>query len=191
MKPSIITNQLKHLKLESMKRDIPNISEENAYFLQSLIREQKPHHILEIGTANGYSTLHFANAFSREENHTYDITTIESAWNAHNEAVEHFKNCKVKNVHALWGDAKAVIPSLRDGYFDFCFIDGMKREYLDYLLLVIPKLTLDAMVILDDVEKFRSKMENLYTWLEDRNLPYHLEKTDPDDSIMILYGKDL
>jgi hypothetical protein len=62
----------------------------------------------------------------------------------------------------------------------------MKRECLDYLLLALPKLTEDALIVIDDVEKFRYKMEDLYTYLDEKNIPYTLEKTDPDDSVMIL-----
>ncbi len=197
-----LSTYLRTLKASWLERKIPNISEENAEFIKNLIREQKPHHILEIGTANGYSTLCFAQAVMRDdvwimssiepqlktENSQMktDITTIESAWNAHIEAVEHFKNCKIKNIHANWGDAKAVIPSLRDDYFDFVYIDAMKREYLDYLLLALPKMTQNALIVIDDVEKFRYKMENLYEWLAKNKIPYTLEKTDVDDSIMLI-----
>jgi len=67
----------------------------------------------------------------------------------------------------------------------------MKREYLDYLLLALPLMTHDALIIIDDVEKFRDKMENLYAWLEKNKIPYTLEKTDVDDSIMIIERKDI
>ena len=63
----------------------------------------------------------------------------------------------------------------------------MKREYLDYLLLSLPKLTEDAIIVIDDVEKFRDKMENLYSFLDERGIKYTLEKTDIDDSIMMLH----
>lgn len=66
----------------------------------------------------------------------------------------------------------------------------MKREYLDYLLLSLPKMTDDAIIVIDDVEKFRDKMENLYIFLETRNIHYMLEKTDMDDSVMILYREN-
>lgn len=172
---------LRQLKISSLERKIPNISEQNALFLKHLIKEKRPNNILEIGTANGYSTLQFASVAPDTT-----ITTIEYAWNAHIEAVEHFSNCKCKNIHAIWWDAKSVIPTLCDGYFDFVFIDAMKREYLDYLLLSLPKMTEDALIVIDDVEKFRDKMENLYTFLDEKCIPYTLEKTDTDDSIMIL-----
>ena len=182
MQEQFLSSYLKTLKLSSLERKIPNISRENAEFLKDLIRKKNPKHILEIGTANGYSTLQFASILTEEST----ITTVEYAWNAHIEAVEHFKNCKCKNIHAIWWDAKVVIPTLAESYFDFVFIDAMKREYLDYLLLSLPKMTPDALIVIDDIEKFRDKMENLYTYLEVHGIHYQIEKTDMDDSIMIL-----
>lgn len=178
----LLLSYIKQLKRDSIVRKVPNISEENAEFLKQLILSKKPKHILEIGTANGYSTLQFASVISESAT----ITTIEYAWNAHIEAVEHFKNCKIKNIQAIWGDAKEVIPTLKDEYFDFVFIDAMKKEYLQYLKQVLPKCTPDATIVIDDVEKFREKMNDLYDWLARENIPYHIEKTDEDDSIMIL-----
>jgi predicted O-methyltransferase YrrM len=179
----LLDTYLKKLKQSGLERKIPNISEQNAEFIKDLIREKDPNHLLEIGTANGYSTLQFATVIWESST----ITTIEYAWSAHNEAVEHFSNCKIKNIHALWGDAKKILPSLQNGYFDFLYIDAMKREYLDYLLLSLPKLTDDAIIVIDDVEKFRDKMENLFWFLDESGIKYTLEKTDADDSIMILY----
>ena len=89
---------LKKLKIDSLERNIPNISEQNAEFLEKILTEKHPKHILEIGTANGYSALRFSQCIDEEST----ITTIEYAWNAHIEAVEHCKNCKTKNIHAMW-----------------------------------------------------------------------------------------
>ncbi|NRH21038.1 hypothetical protein HOO68_03265 [Candidatus Gracilibacteria bacterium] len=186
MTSQIISLTLKNLKKIGMLREIPNISEQNAEFLKQLIREKNPKHLLEIGTANGYSTLHFSTAISDIS----DITTLEQAWNMHNDAVTNFKNCKIKNIHAIWGDAKLVLPKLAENFFDFVYIDAMKKEYLQYLLLALPKMTPDAMIVIDDVEKFRDKMEDLFDYLDGNRVVYQFEKTDIDDSIMILYKKD-
>lgn len=119
------------------------------------------------------------------------IFTIEFAWNAHNEAVEHFKNCKTKNIFPIWGDAKAIIPVFQNDFFDVIYIDAMKKEYLEYFRLSLPKAKDDAIFIIDDVEKFRDKMEDFYEYLEHQNIAYRLEKTDEDDSIMIIHKKDI
>jgi predicted O-methyltransferase YrrM len=94
----ILTLTLKRLKEIGIEHEIPNITEENAEFLKALIQKRNPKHILEIGTANGYSTLQFASVLTPGS----DITTIEQAWNMHNFAVENFKTCKMKHIHAIW-----------------------------------------------------------------------------------------
>lgn len=183
----IITLTLKNLKKIWVEHSIPNITLENAEFLKKIIQEKNPKHILEIGTANGYSTLQFASVIPE----TSYITTIEYAWNMHNFAVENFRNCKLKNIYAIWWDAKAVIPVLSDSFFDLVYIDAMKKEYLQYLLAILPKCTTDALIIIDDVEKFADKMPDLYEYLDTHNIIFSLEKTDLDDSIMIIKRSDI
>ncbi|MBC7503367.1 class I SAM-dependent methyltransferase [Candidatus Gracilibacteria bacterium] len=183
----IISLTLKNLKTIGLAREIPNISEENAEALKQIMREKNPKHILEIGTANGYSALHFVTAIADDS----DITTIEQAWNMHIDAVTNFKNCKTKNIHAIWGDAKSVILSLADGYFDLVYIDAMKKEYLQYLIAILPKCSADGLIIIDDVEKFAEKMADLYEYLNTQEIPYQLKKTDIDDSIMIIKRSDI
>lgn len=67
MSSQFLRPYLKKLKTSSLERRIPNISEQNSEFLKRLIQEKSPKHILEIGTANGYSTLCFAEALVRQE----------------------------------------------------------------------------------------------------------------------------
>jgi predicted O-methyltransferase YrrM len=183
----IISLTLKNLKKIGLEREIPNITEQNAEYLKDLIAKKNPKHILEIGTANGYSTLHFATVIAEES----DITTIEQAWNMHIDAITNFKNCKIKNILSIWGDAKRVIPTLADEYFDFIYIDAMKKEYLQYLLLILPKMTPDAWIVIDDVVKFRDKMEDLYDFLDRNHIEYNICSTDPDDGIMIINASSL
>ncbi len=76
-------------------------------------------------------------------------------------------------------------------YFDLIYIDAMKKEYLEYFLASLTIATAYAVFIIDDVEKFRDKMEDFYEWLHDNQIPYKIEKTDIDDSIMIIERKDV
>ena len=52
-------------------------------------------------------------------------------------------------------------------------------------------MTPDAIIVIDDVEKFRDKMEDFYSFIELQHIPYRLEKTDVDDSIMIIEARDI
>ena len=80
---------LRKLKIESEADDVPNVTKNNAEFLHFLTRLKKAKSILEIGTANGYSTIWFADAVEEFDGHvtTIDHSTPSRAW-----ALENFKN---------------------------------------------------------------------------------------------------
>jgi len=40
--------------------------------------------------------------------------------------------------------------------------------------------------VIDDVIKFRYKMENLYAYLEQEKIDYEIQQIDADDGIMII-----
>jgi predicted O-methyltransferase YrrM len=79
---------LKELKTKGEAEDIPNISLVNALFLRKLLRDTSGKNMLEIGTANGYSTIHFADELEKIGGH---ITTIEFSENSYHKAMENFK----------------------------------------------------------------------------------------------------
>lgn len=194
MNQNFLQQYLQKLKKSGIERKIPNISEENAHFIGKILREKNPKNILEIGTANGFSALSFHHELSKNAKNPDEITnifTIEYAWNVHIEATEHFKNCKIKNIFPIWGDAKKILSGFADNFFDVIYIDAMKKEYLDYFVLSLPKAKNDAIFIIDDVEKFAHKMQNFYDFLHEKNIAYRLEKTDLDDSIMIIERKNI
>lgn len=84
-----------------------------------------------------------------------------------------------------------MVPALANEFFDLVYIDAMKKEYLTYLLAILPKCTPDALIIIDDVEKFADKMPDLYAYLDANRISYSIEKTDIDDSIMIIQRSDI
>ena len=42
------------------------------------------------------------------------------------------------------------------------------------------------MIIVDDVKKFRYKMENFYNYLSEKKIEYTLYEVDDDDATMII-----
>ena len=59
--PALLT-YLSSLKSKSLERKVPNISPEMGRYLYDMTRALTPQRVLEIGTANGYSTLWIASA---------------------------------------------------------------------------------------------------------------------------------
>lgn len=97
MQAGYLRHYLEKVKKIGEKREIPNISLVNAEAIVEILKERKCKTMLEIGTATGYSTLHFALGCPKMQ-----ITTIEHAYNIHYEAVKNIRHCKCKNVHCIW-----------------------------------------------------------------------------------------
>lgn len=128
---------LQALKKHGEANDIPNITLENAHFLREILRTKKVSHMLEIGTANGYSTIHFA---CELEEIGGKITTIEFSQLAYEDAQENFQKAGVSEIiQSYFGDARDIVPHLEETY-DFVFIDGLKKRSKDFLQLVWEKV---------------------------------------------------
>lgn len=87
MIPPHIIDRLSEIKAASTLRKVPNISPTMGRFLHDMVCVARPERVLEIGTANGYSTLHLALALTP----TARLTTLELSLPAHEEALEYFR----------------------------------------------------------------------------------------------------
>lgn len=116
-------------------------------FLSFLIKLTNAKSILEIGTFSAYATICMARALE----HGGKITTIER-----NDEIEWLSSKYIAlsglgdKIESITGDAKKVIPALKEEY-DFVFIDGDKREYLDYYKMILPKVKSKGLIIADNV----------------------------------------
>ena len=174
---------LEQLKKHGLKNDIPNISRENAEFLREIIRRKKVKNLLEIGTANGFSSINFA--FEMRKN-SGKITTIDFSEKSYNEAKQNFSGAWVDDmITPLFGNALDILPTL-SGPYDFIFIDGMKRRTKDFLELTYDKLESWGTIVIDDVIKFKDKMVWLYEYLKEQNIKYDVLQIDSDDGIIVI-----
>ncbi len=116
-------------------------------FLEMISMMIKPSYILEIGSYTGYSAICLAQGLT--ENgimHTIEI----------NDELENFINKYLtksglqNKIKLHIGDAKTIIPDLDDG-FELVFIDGDKRQYLDYYNLIIEKTKKGGFILADNV----------------------------------------
>jgi len=128
---------------------VPIISQDGADLLINLVKIHKPCNILEIGTAIGYSSLLMA----AHQPPGSKLISIEKDIEAANIARQFIKTANIRNqIELIEGDAGDIIPSINlEGYFDLVFIDAAKGQYLDYLHKVLDKLSLQAIVVADNV----------------------------------------
>lgn len=170
------------LKKHWEENNIPNISFQTVELLEKIILKNNYKNILEVGTANGFSSICFAKILQNSGK----ITTIEFSKLAHEAAKKNFEDFGVSEIiDAKLGNAIDIIPTLEQKY-DFVFIDGMKKRSLDFFLLAQEKILPGATIIVDDVIKFRHKMENFYEYLAEKNISYDIIEVDGDDGIMII-----
>jgi len=116
-------------------------------FLEMLSLMVRPDNILEIGTFTGYSAI----CLSRGLKPDGKLITIEI--NDELSSFAHSFFCKAgvdSKITQLTGRAQDIIPGLNI-MFDLVFIDGDKREYVEYYKLIIDKVNPGGFIIADNV----------------------------------------
>ena len=116
-------------------------------FLSLLSKLIRPKYILEIGTFTGYATLCLAEGLVPEGLlHTIEV----------NEELEEIQNKYFaqspyrEQIVQHFAPALEVIPTLETG-IDIAFIDADKKNYLNYLEAVLPKMSRGGVILSDNV----------------------------------------
>ncbi len=142
-----------------------------------------PHRILELGTFTGYSAICLAEGLSMNG----ELHTVE-----HNDEDEQNLRelFKIDNrIHLHIGEASDIIQKL-SGSWDLVYIDANKREYSQYLDLILPKMTQGGFILADNtlwagkvidseehdaqtqgIREFNNKVKSLETMLHPVILP--------------------
>ncbi len=115
--------------------------------LEMLSKMINPKKILEIGTYTGYSAICLAKGLKEEGLiHTIEINDEQEDFIS-----KYLKKAGVENkVKLHFGNALNIIPTLSE-QFDLIFIDGDKREYLEYYKLVFDFLKPGGFILADNV----------------------------------------
>jgi len=115
--------------------------------LEMLSKMIRPKNILEIGTFTGYSAICLAKGLVDDGK----LFTIEINDELRSFAESFINRSTVKNkIEMLTGDALKIIPSLNIK-FDLIFIDGDKREYLEYYKQSLTVLNDGGYIFADNV----------------------------------------
>ena len=116
-------------------------------FLEFVSLMIRPENILEIGTFTGYSAI----CLSKGLRPGGQLVTIELNDELTMFAHSFFCRAGVENkIAQMTGNALDIIPEL-DLMFDLVFIDGDKREYIEYYRLIIEKVKPGGFIIADNV----------------------------------------
>jgi len=124
-----------------------NLERETAEMVRALIVGRQPQRILEIGTSNGYSTIWLAASVppgGRVTSIDRDLRKLEMAK----------KNLEraglLGKVELLLGNASEIIAGI-DGPIDVAFFDADRLSAPEQLALLLPKLSVNALVLADNV----------------------------------------
>ncbi|ASN05148.1 O-methyltransferase [Virgibacillus necropolis] len=166
------------LELYAKEHHVPIMDPVSMHFLQQLIRIHEPAHILEIGTAIGYSALRMLQA-----NPNAFITTIERDAERFNYALDEIKSQdKLERINVVYGDALEVAEKITgQSSFDLMFIDAAKGQYKRLFELYSPSIQKGGLIISDNVlfkgyvanpsddnprsTKIANKIKNYNNWL--------------------------
>ena len=116
-------------------------------FLELISLMIKPENILEIGTFTGYSAI----CLSKGLKPGGKLITIELNDELTAFAHSFFPRAGTETkITQLTGRAQDIIPGL-DLIFDLVFIDGDKREYIEYYKLIFDKVKPGGFILVDNV----------------------------------------
>lgn len=116
-------------------------------FLEMISRMVNPSYILEIGTFTGYSAICLAKGLRSDG----ILITVEA-----NDELAGFNRSyftkagvasKIKSITGRFQDVAATIQE----EFDLVYIDGDKREYIEYFMLIIDKVRPGGFIVADNV----------------------------------------
>ena len=138
---------LEQIEKEARADSVPIIRREMQSFLRTLLMLKKPVHILEVGTAVGFSAL-LMSEYAPEE---CRITTIENYEKRIPIARENFRRAgKADRITLIEGDAAEVLTELT-GEYDFIFMDAAKGQYIHYFPEVMRLLAKGGCLVSDNV----------------------------------------
>lgn len=178
---------LQQLKIDCTQNDVPAVPEVVARFLYDQILKYNIESALEIGSAWGYSTLWLTHALEQTNGHLTSIEHSAPSVEITKENIKKADRAHFVDVHL--GNAQDIIPLLHKK-FDFAFIDGRKRDYKEFLDVVKPKLTPNAVIIFDNVKKFPEKTQHFWDYVENQHeFEYEALSLTDDDGLLILRKK--
>jgi caffeoyl-CoA O-methyltransferase len=116
-------------------------------FLEMISRMVNPSYILEIGTFTGYSSICLVKGLRSDGM----LITVEANDELAGFSRSYFTKAgiasKIKNITGRLQDVVAAIKE----EFDLVYIDGDKREYIEYYRLIIDKVRPGGFIIADNV----------------------------------------
>ena len=125
----------------------PIVQRSTEQFIVTLMQMLKPHRVLEVGTAVGYSAILMADNLPEESR----IITIERYKKHADIAIDNiFASGNEKRIKVIEGEASEVLHWL-EGSFDFVFLDAAKGQYIEFLPDILRLLKKCGVLLSDNI----------------------------------------
>jgi caffeoyl-CoA O-methyltransferase len=135
------------LEQNAQEHNVPIVDPELGRFLQIAALSVGARRVLEVGTATGYSGLHFLSVLPADG----ELVTIDISEQRQQIARDHWRQAGVSaRATTLLGPALEVLPTV-EGSFDLLFLDAIKTEYRQYLDIGLPRVRAGGLIIADNV----------------------------------------
>lgn len=141
------------LREYAKENHVPIIDEEVKQFLSFYLNTLKPHKILELGTAIGYSSIWMSQIKGVQELHTVEIRPEMFSL-----AKENIERANCKNIRQFQGNAADYLDQTQEMY-DFIFIDAAKGQYPFYFKKALQCLEKNGVIAFDNI-LFRGMISN-------------------------------
>ena len=164
---------LDRLERFSLETNVPIVRKEMQTLMKFLLAMKKPHSVLEVGTAIGFSAVLMA----ENTEPSCHITTIEKYEKRIPLAKENFeKSGYGDRITLLEGDATDILKEL-EGPYDFIFMDAAKGQYINFLGDIKRLLAPEGIILSDNVMQEGDILESRYA-VERRNRTIYARMRD-------------
>ncbi|RIN86361.1 O-methyltransferase [Mammaliicoccus sciuri] len=142
------SSNIDELRHYAEQYNVPIMDKVSTEFVKQLIRIKDVKSILEIGTAIGYSAMHFASC-----DPGINVWTIERKEEMYEQAISNIKDFGYESqINVIFSDALEAFELLpTDQSFDMIFIDAAKAQSQKFFELYEPLLKDDGIIITDNI----------------------------------------
>jgi len=149
---------LHKLKSFGEQEQIPNISWTAVNLLRFLLSKTKPKRVLEMGCANGFSSIVIADML---EQWNGKLLTGDVSLPSLKSAISNAHACGIQNIEFRFGNILETVDT-SDAFFDCIFIDAQKSWTHSFFSFAKTLLSPSGIIIVDDTQKFPDKMKSIH-----------------------------
>ncbi len=146
-----LPSYLREMEEEAYREHVPILRPAARSLLRFVIQKERPAHILEVGTAVGFSAL----LMEEYAKNCASITTIEKVPLRIKTAERHFAQYDPEGkISLIAGDAAEILPALvkeEEGSYDLIFMDAAKGQYPAFLPFIVRLLREGGSLISDNI----------------------------------------